>query len=501
MSTAPRPGAESTVTVPDLLSAPHLVDVTQPGMAGLAQWLAKQGADVTGSVAPTDERHPHQTVERLTAAGVRVRLGFQPEHVGEDRTAVVWSGLVIGPHSELDRAQELRLPVLARAHALSAVCAQSGIEAVAVGGSHSTATAAAVLAAALDDGLTGWILNAPARGQAVGHGAPARLVVDLCPDTATHEAAPPDAWKHRPATRYLGARPKPAVALITATSANAPHYVDNIEGLDAAEHLARSATMVVLPTWDNGIKILRERLGNRPGPRVVTVGLGETDEIRILVPRWMGEAYHLTLQYRGERHAFVLPIAGRHHALAACAAIATALVLGEDAGEIAERLGAFLGVERSLTVLGTHSRITVVESRARHPREISEDVAAARWLTEGSVTAVLEPDGFARASAHADELGTALGGADTAVLLPVSTPLTIVDADDPLDDIAAAARKALGSDHVHRVRSGPCEPGIEQLIASVSEPGDLVLVIGTSAAAHLGPRLLAHLASLVPQPR
>ncbi len=138
--------------------------------------------------------------------------------------------------------------------------------------------------------------------------------------------------------------------------------------------------------------------------------------MRILVPRWTGDAYHLTLQYDGARHAFVLPIAGRHHALAACAAIATALVLGESAPEIADCLTAFRGAERSLAVLGTQAGITVVDSRARHPREISEDVTAARWLTEGSVTAVLEPDGFARASAHAAELGTALGDADTALL-------------------------------------------------------------------------------------
>ncbi|WP_195911133.1 Mur ligase domain-containing protein [Streptomyces kaniharaensis] len=219
MDTATQPEAAPAIAVPDLLSAPHLVDVAKPGMAGLAQWLAEQGADVTGSVTP-EEQHD-AIVGQLKQAGVRVAVGFEAGHVAEDRTAVVWSGIVIGPHAELDQAQQLRLPVLARAYALSAVCAKAGREAVAVGGSHSTATAAAVLAAALDDGRTAWILNAPARGLSAGHGAPGRLVVDFCPDTATHEAAPPGAWQHRPATRYLGSIPKPAVALITATSANA----------------------------------------------------------------------------------------------------------------------------------------------------------------------------------------------------------------------------------------------------------------------------------------
>ncbi|MFJ2778198.1 Mur ligase domain-containing protein [Kitasatospora sp. NPDC087315] len=486
-------GATPATGLPDVLTRAHLVDVAVPGMAGLAQWLAGRGADVTGSVAPGEEHD--RTVEQLTAAGVRIMMGSKAGHVTEDRTAVVWSGVVVGPHPELDRAQQLGLPVLARTHALAAACAQAGPEAVAVGGSHSTATAAAVLAAALDDGRTGWILTAPARGLAAGHGAAGRLVVDFCPDTATHEAAPPGAWQHRPSRHYLVSTPKPAVALITATAATAPHYTDNIEGLDAAERLARSAGTVVLPSWDSGVRILRERLTFRPGPRIVTVGLADTDEVRVLAPRWTGVAYHLTLQHDGAQYAFVLPLAGRHHAMAACAAIATALVAGEDASAIAERLVAFGGVDRSLAGLGTQAGITVVDSRARHPREVAEDVAAARMLTEGSVIAVLQPDGFARATAHAAELGAALAEADRAVLLPVSTPLTSVHADDPLDTVAEAAREALGADAVHRIRSGPHEPGTAELIASLTEPDDLVLVIGTTDAARLGPRLLARLAA------
>ncbi|MEU6233033.1 Mur ligase domain-containing protein [Kitasatospora sp. NPDC047058] len=491
ISTVTEVAAEPAVpAVPELLSAPHLTDVTHPGTAGLALWLAARGADVTGSADPSpgDE----ELVGQLTAAGVRVRVGSDAGHVGADRSAVVWSGVALGPHPELDRAQQLGLPVVARAHALAEVCAGAGRPTVAVAGSHSTATAAAVLARALDDGETGWILTAPAAGVAAGHSGRRRLVVDLCPDTATHEAAPPGAWQPRLAARSPFRSPSPSVVLITAADASAPHYEDTIAGLDAATSLARSATTVVLPTWENSVKIVAERLRDRPGPQVVTVGLDESADVWVMVPRWMGDCYHLTLRYKGEQHPFVVRLAGRHHALAAGAAIATALVAGENAADIAERLTAFEGVRHSLTDLGTRGFGTVVESRARHPREVAQDVTAARMLTEGSVIAVLEPDGVARATAHAAELGKALGEADLAVLLPVSTPLPVVHADDPLEAIAAAAAGALGgSGAVHRVRTGPCEPSAEQVIRDLGGPDDLVLLIGTGRAALLGPRLLA----------
>ncbi|MFJ2864966.1 Mur ligase domain-containing protein [Kitasatospora sp. NPDC087314] len=489
--TKPTPGR------PDVLAKAHLVDAAKPGMEGLALWLAKAHLDITGSIDPADL--DGAAAARLREAGVSVLAGFDARNVRDDRTCAVWPGAVAAPHPELDRAQELRLPVLAREHALASATAGFSGQLVAVGGSHGTATAAAVLAAALDDGHTGWILNAPSRNGAPGHGGDRRLVVDLCPDATTYEAAPLRPWSHRPGTATPYRRPHPSVTLITSASRNEPHFEDIIEALNEATCLARSSAAVVLPLWDKGAKIVHERISDRPsltggpGPTVVTVGLAEGADVWVLTPRWLGGEHLLTLHYQDVQHQFTVPVIGRHHALAACAALATALVAGEDPQAIAERVGAFRGVQRSLAVLGTQCGITVVDSRARHAREIAQDVTAARMLTEGSVLVALEPDGLARTSAHADELGAALGDADHVLLLPVSTPLTEHDGPDPLDAVERAAVRVLGTGAVHRVRSGPCEPGPEQRLAEMTAEGDLVLVVGTGQAQQLGPRLLDHL--------
>ncbi|MEU4586601.1 hypothetical protein AB0F92_31775 [Kitasatospora aureofaciens] len=483
--TSPRPiGA-------DLLTRAHLVDATAPGMEGLVLWLATRQLDITASITHAERDSP--AAARLRTAGVKVAVGFGAGHVQADRTAMVWSGATSGPLPELDHAQALGLPVLTRALALSTLTGEYGEPLVAVYGSHDTATAAAALTTVLDDGRTSWILTAATQGGASGQGIDGRrLVVDLCPDAGTHEAVSRRYLPHGPQPVR---RATPTVALITAAAMNAPHFADTIEALDAATALARASATVVLPLWDKGAKIVHERLSDRPGPSVVTVGLEENADVWVLPPRWLGTEYLLTLHHRGERHQFTVPVAGRHHALAVCAAIATALAVGEDPQAVAQRAGGFRGAERSLAVLGVQAGVTVVDSRARHPREIEQDVTAARMLTEGSLVVVLEPDGVARTSAHAAEIGAALGAADRAVLLPVSTPLTEDAGPDPLEAVEQAALQKLGQGAVHRFRLEPGEPAPEQRIFEMTAEGDLVLVIGTGQAERLGPRLLFHLAA------
>ncbi|MFJ7279768.1 glutamate ligase domain-containing protein [Kitasatospora sp. NPDC098663] len=465
-------------------------------MEGLALWLASRGLEVTASTGPAEQ--DGRAAARLREAGVSVSVGFDAGHVREDCSCVVWSGAATGPHPELDRARAVGLPVLIRALALSVLAGEYGGPVAAVYGSHGTATAAAALAAVLDDGRTSWILNAAPVGATAGQGRLGRrLVVDLSPDAATHEAA----RGHLPNAPQPLRRPSPTVTLITTAAANVPHFEDPIEALNAATTLARASATVVLPLWDKGATIVHERLTDRPGPRVVTVGTDPHCTVWIMSLSWTGWDFRVALRYDGMDCGFVVPVQGRHHALAVCAALATALVLGEERQELIDRATEFRGVRRSLTTLGTQRGVTVVDSRARHPREIAQDVTAARLLTEGSVVVALEPDGIARTSAHSNELGAALADADHVLLLPVSTPLATHDGPDPLDAVERAAVRALGPGAVHRTGSGPCEPGPEQRLAEIATEGDLVLVVGTGAAVQrLGPRLLDHLAQATGRP-
>ncbi|GJF30349.1 UDP-N-acetylmuramate--L-alanine ligase [Kitasatospora sp. NE20-6] len=472
------------------LAAPHIVNVTVPGMAGLALHLAGSGARVSGS-APESERGS-ATAKRLERAGVRLFFGAAAGNVNAGHSVVIWDGAVVGPHPELDQAVELGVPVWDRARALAAV-GRTATELVTVAGSHSTTTAAGALTAALHTLAPGWILTHPMAGATAGHSGAARvLIADWGPDNAAHEAA-------RGSWRFLRSDPdvRPAITLITAADANPPHYEDRIGALGALEVLARRSQAVVLPLWEAGCRILSERLADRPGPRVITVGESDRCQVRVLRVLWSGSEHHVTVQHDESRYDFTVAMPGRHHALAAAAAFAAGLLLEVDGDVLTENISThFRGVEDSLVTAGTQGRITVARSIARHPAEITADVQAARFLTEGAVIAVLEPDGHARSLALAKEIATAVAGADEVVLLPVNSPIAGTCLDDGADAIERAF--ADGGRAVHRHRPIPCGPGPEQLVAGLAQSGDLVLTIGTGQARSLAPALLAHLAAPAP---
>ncbi|KQV20844.1 hypothetical protein [Kitasatospora sp. Root107] len=345
-----------------------------------------------------------------------------------------------------------------------------------------------MLPAALGHLGSGWILNAAPSRQLAGHaGGGDLLVADLGPDATTHEAPPGFA------------RCTSALALVTAACANPPHHRDRNAALDVLEDLTRVSNTVVLAIGDSGMRLLAQRLTDRPGPRVVTAGEAYDADIRLMRHLWSGTHSHITVRdFDGAFHTITTTMPGRHHALATTAAFAAALALGANPAEVAGGISAhFHGLDGYLTTVGTQRHTTVLASRARHPAEIAADLTAARLLTDGTLTAILEPDGHTRTTGLARELGDALALADRVVLLPVSSPLSTVAVVDPLVAVADATSAAgVPSEQIIAWRPGPCAPSLEATCTGGSGPGDLIVVIGTGTTARgLGPRLLHHIAA------
>ncbi|MGK4581744.1 hypothetical protein [Kitasatospora sp. HPMI-4] len=481
MSAAPdrrtRPGRP--LPLPDVLLAPHFPDPHSPGMAGLASYLARRGARVT--VSPQQDGRSTELLQRLDRAGAMLH-----PVVPGTTTALVWGGDDAAVPSILDLATGRGLPTVSHSRAVELLGATAPTV-VAVAGSHSTATAAAALTCALTARDPGWILTAAPHGDAPGYdGGGEVLVVDLCPDTALHEAAPPG-WFHR----SPGAGLRPAVTLVTAVDTAPPAFATGEGAMDHVESLARSSEAVVVWTGQPGCDELLDRLNRTPGPRVVTVGRGAGTDVAVLGLLWTGQDHHLTVQAGTERVTLTVPVTGTKSALGVAAAFATGWALGLPCSELVDGLEAFSGVERSLSRLGTAGGVSVVESRAQHPEEIAADLQGARMLTEGAVVAVFEPVGHLRTTALAPRTAQALAAADHTVLLPVhSTPARSPHQTE--SGIEALVRAAPEGQLVVPA-PGSGQVGPEALVASLARSGDLILTIGPDAARRIGPRLLAAL--------
>ncbi|MFG2845375.1 hypothetical protein ACGF12_19700 [Kitasatospora sp. NPDC048296] len=462
-----------------MLVAPHIPDPHSPGMAGLASYLARRGARVT--VAPPLEGRCTELLQRLDRTGVMLH-----PVVPGTTTSLIWGGDDAAVPEILGLTAGRGLPSLGYSRAVELLAGTAPTTVVVVG-SHTVATAAAALTCALTARDPGWILDAAPIGDAPGYdGSGDVLVVDLVPDSALHEAPLPG-WTHR----ALGAGLRPAVTLVTAVDTAPPAFRTREEALDEIEALARRSENVVVWAGQPGCDELLEHLRRTPGPRVVTVGRGQGMDVQVLQQLWSGEDHHLTIQAGGDRATLTVPVTGKTAALGVAAACATGWALGLPLAEIADGIGAFPGVQGSLTRLGSAGGVTVVESRAQHPEEIAADLQGARMLTEGAVVAMYEPVGHLRTTALAGRIAEALSAADHTVLLPVcSTPTR---AQRHSDDGTEALLGASSESTFVVPEPGPDQPAPEALAASLVHRGDLIVTIGRDCARRIGPRLLAAL--------
>ncbi|MFI9273919.1 Mur ligase domain-containing protein [Kitasatospora sp. NPDC052896] len=459
---------------PPRLAAPHLVgiDIAGSGLPGLAQLLLEHGARVSGSAL-----NDNDTTAELAKHGARITHDHGPQLVRADMTCLIWSGrTTAAQRAELERAEQMRVPTHHYSEALEQLFKATNTT-VAVAGSHSTASVAGMLTSALGHLNPAWALRTPLVRHGVGHHSGGDLLIaDLGEDGDMEDHA--------------------TVSVVTAIAGAQPQHL-GYETLEELEGLARRSETIVLPTWDRGTAELAARLTEAPGPRVVTVGQVPGATIRVMDARWDGRTTRLVLRdLDGGEYALAVPLLGRHNAMAAAAVFATGRVLGAKPVDLAEGIAEFSGIERSLTVLGRQPGLTVIDSIARHPAEVAADLKAVRALVgqHGRLIAVLEPTGWSDSITFGNELGRQLAVADEAVLLPVHDPggPAHPGADAGTEAIArsAAAQGLTGHLHVVKDREGPLSGELEQQIAALTRPGDVIAVIGSGHAARLGARIL-----------
>jgi UDP-N-acetylmuramate: L-alanyl-gamma-D-glutamyl-meso-diaminopimelate ligase len=160
-------------------------------------------------------------------------------------------------------------------------------------------------------------------------------------------------------------------------------------------------------------------LGPMPWTRVVRVGTGVTNDLRVEDFLETSGGAEFKLVWRGELWADVKwPLSGLYNARNAAMAAAAAGLALNAANPMAMSVNAlarFRGVKRRQEILAQSERLTVIEDFGHHPTALAETIASFRVRFPGRLlTAVFEPrsntartrtlqTGFTRALAQADE--------------------------------------------------------------------------------------------------
>jgi UDP-N-acetylmuramate--alanine ligase len=222
--------------------------------------------------------------------------------------------------------------------------------------------------------------------------------------------------------------------------------------------------------------------------RVRTYGESPDADYRVTEVSVLGMTTRLTVTAPGAApRTLTIRVPGRHYALNAAAAFATAVELGVPEQTVISGLEAYRGAQRRMEPKGEADGVRVLDSYGHHPTEVAADLTAARDVAAGGrVIAVFQPHLYSRTRFFAAEFGAALGLADEALVLDVYAARE--DPEPGVTGMMIASAVPGG-----RARFIPDAAAVPDAIAGLAKPGDLVLTMGAGDVTLLGPKIVAAL--------
>ncbi len=451
----------------------HFVGIGGAGMSGIAEVLATQGYQVSGS-----DLAESAVTRRLASLGIRIVVGHAAANV-EHADAVVVSTAVAPDNPEVVAAREHGVPVVPRAMMLAELMRFK--QGIAVAGTHGKTTTTSLVASVLAEG--GLDPTFVIGGRLLAAGANARLGTG---DYLVAEADESDA-------SFLMLTPTVAVV----TNIDQDHM--ETYGHDLGR-LTRAFVDFVqrLPFWgvavlcvdDDNVRSLLPSITKS----VVTYGLAEDARLRAAGVTNAGGRMRFVARSAGAPDLAVeLALPGVHNVRNALAAIAVGREVGVADAAIARALAEFKGVGRRFqrygaVALASGGAFELIDDYGHHPAEIAAVIEAARGSFPGRrIVLAFQPHRYTRTRDLFEDFARVLSTVDALVLTDV------YPAGEP--PIVAADGRALA--RAIRV-GGRVEPlfvdevaGVAGALRALARDGDVVLIMGAGSIGQVAPQLAA----------
>jgi UDP-N-acetylmuramate--alanine ligase len=441
----------------------HFVGIGGAGMSGIAEVLATQGYQVTGS-----DLTESVVTRRLVRLGASIAIGHAAANVaGAD--VVVVSTAVAADNPEVVAARERGVPVVPRALMLAELMRLK--QGIAVAGTHGKTTTTSLIASVLAEGgldptfvIGGRLLSADANAR-LGKG-----------DFLVAEADESDA-----SFLYLS----PVLAVVTNIDADHMETYGHDFGklkrafVDFLQRLPFYGVAVVCMDDASLREILPEVTKS-----IVTYGLAEGADLQAVAVANLGGRMRFVARASGHQDLPIeLALAGVHNVQNALAAIAVGRETGVADALIATALADFKGVGRRFQRYGEvrlegGGTYTLIDDYGHHPVEMEVTLAAVRASFPGRrLVLAFQPHRYTRTRDLFEDFVRVLSLADAVVLAEVypAGEAPIVAAD------GRALTRAL------RV-AGKVEPVFVEDIADlpatlrgIAKDGDVVLTMGAGS--------------------
>lgn len=453
----------------------HFVGIGGIGMSGIAEVLANQGYQVSGSDAADSA-----VLARLRAQGVRVVVGHDAKNIA-DAQAIVVSSAVPKNNPEVEAARKANLPLVPRAMMLAEL--MRGKLGVAIAGTHGKTTTTSLVAAVLAEG--GLDPTFVVGGRVRSQGTNAKL--------GTGEYFVAEADESDASFLHL----TPTFAVVTNVDMD---HMDTYEHSADRLYAAFADFANRLPFYgalyacidDAGVRAVLPRVV-KP---VVSYGFTESANIRAESVRADANVMRFVVKREGfEDLDVTLNLAGKHNVLNALAAIGIAQDVGVDAASIQRGLANFGGVGRRFERHGPISyrgaAFELIDDYGHHPVELAATIEAARNAYVGRrIVLAFQPHRFTRTRDLFEDFAAVLSSVDVLLLAEVypagETP--IVAADSRALARAIRLRGRVDPIYVESVADLPAQ------ILQVVQPGDVIMTMGAGSIGGVPAQLKLHVA-------
>jgi UDP-N-acetylmuramate: L-alanyl-gamma-D-glutamyl-meso-diaminopimelate ligase len=419
---------------PDSASRPkvHFSGIGGTAMVAGARLAIDAGWEVRGSDNPL---YP-PTSDMVEALGVPVAKGYAPENLDWRPDCVVIGNALSRGNPEVEATLDRRLHYLSLPEWLKENVLRAR-RPVAICGTHGKTTTTALTAHVLERcGLDpGYLIG----GQPLGLARSARLGPENAPFVIEGDEYDTSFFDKRAKFfHYL-----PEIAVVTSVEFDHGDIYRDLAEIEVAfqrmlRQIPRHGQLIVCA--DNHAASLT----SHAFCPVVTYGFSESAEWRAEILGADGPFQRLKIFHGGAYwRDLEVPLAGRHNAQNALAAVAVAAALDAPPERIADGMRSFPGVRRRMEVFLESNGMTFVDDFAHHPTAIRETIAAARGRWPGRRLRVLfEPrSNTTVTNAFQPDLTEAFSGADEVWLGPIYRGDRIPEAER-LDRAALAATLA-----------------------------------------------------------
>ncbi|KQN58108.1 UDP-N-acetylmuramate--L-alanine ligase [Erwinia sp. E602] len=437
----------------------HFVGIGGAGMGGIAEVLANEGYEISGS-----DLAPNAVTQHLAGLGATIYFNHRPENVS-DASVVVVSTAVSQDNPEVVAAREARIPVIRRAEMLAELMRfRHGI---AIAGTHGkTTTTALVSGIYAEGGLDPTFVNG---GLVKAAGTHARLGSSRY---LIAEADESDA-------SFLHLQPM--VAIVTNIEAD---HMDTYQGDFEVLKTTFINFLHNLPFYGRAVlcvddEVIRELIP-RVGRQITTYGFSDDADVRVENYEQRGAQGHFTLVRHDKPLMHVtLNAPGRHNALNAAAAVAVATEEGIEDEDILSALLSFQGTGRRFDFLGEYpvenGKAMLVDDYGHHPTEVDVTIKAARagWPDKNLVM-IFQPHRYTRTRDLYDDFANVLSQVDVLLMLDV---YAAGEAPIPGADSRSLCRTIRGRGKVDPILVSDHDAVLEMLLPKLTG-NDLILVQG-----------------------